>query len=128
MLIFSQCSTSSIDNELQTLKIMIITSLSHHNRASHSRNEYCKNCSITTSLSPQAFDTLFKPYIHYFIVLKSGKMFGKLSPSQFMRCLCDASRSIISPESCIQARIFSVVKVAFWERSMDLYTNVSCPK
>ena len=125
-----QASRTSISNELETLKMVVLRSLSHHNRAYHSTNHYCKTCRISTPFSPQAFDVMFKPYIHYFLVSKSdsGKMSGSLSPGQFMRCLGDASRSVISADSCTQARIFSIVKITFCEKSMDVYSNTNCPK
>ena len=126
--IFLQSSSTSIDNEVQSLKILVLRSLSHYNKAYHTKTEYCKNCLVSTALSPQAFQSIFKPFIHYFIVKKSGKMCGQLTPGQFMKCLFEASNSIISAQACIQARIFSVVKVAFWEKSEHLYGNEECPK
>ena len=106
---------------------MVLNNFTRNNRASHTQNEYSKSCTITTTFSPYAFEKLFKEYMHYFTVSRNGRMYGSLSAGQFMGCFATKSRSI-SPDSVTQTRVFSVVKVSYWEKKFDEYSNVTCPK
>ena len=118
---------TQIEHEVNGIKILVLECL-QRNRAYHSINQYTKKCSITSFFSPQAFYHIFQNFIHYFSVSKSGVMKGVLSAGQLMNCLDFNRRNIISKDKCTQARVYSLVKISFWEKSVDTYTNKSCPK
>ena len=60
-------------------------------------------------LQPIAFEKLFKEYLHYFVLSENGKMSGRLTAGQFMRCLGHTQVWVVSPDTATHARIYSVV-------------------